>query len=52
MTPTDRRTRLRHYKLVLGFTRFRRRCLAKAATAWTLIALSDTCRRLHRLKLA
>ena len=35
---------------VLGVTHFRRRCLPKIATAWTLIAIADTCRRFHRIR--
>jgi hypothetical protein len=36
----------------LGFTRFHLRGLAKVASEWTLIALADNCRRLHRLRQA
>jgi Transposase DDE domain len=36
----------------MGFTRFRVRCITKAAAEWTLIALAYNCRQIHRLKAA
>ena len=39
-------------KSAIGFTRFRLRSLAKAATEWTLIALAYNCKRMNHLQTA